>query len=109
MRRYPGARARAGGLPDDIDLWMDIAGEARRRAVAAAEDPSDLEAVCRICEHESIRVSLSNLESFPWIRSRLDAGDIQGRGVRLRCRKRGAEAGRDGRTARARRNRAGVT
>src|SRR5690242_6272347 len=75
-----GIRALVEGRPpyktDFIDQWMDIASEARRRSFKVAEDPDDVDRVCRICEHESIRTSLENLRTFPWIKLRLDAGDL---------------------------------
>jgi carbonic anhydrase len=30
-----------------------------------------------ICEHESVRLSLDNLMSFPWIASAVSAGDLK--------------------------------
>lgn len=65
-------------LTDDDDFigpWMKIATVARERSLAAANGV--VEAARQLCEHESIRVSLTNLMTFPWIRSRVEQGDLQ--------------------------------
>lgn len=67
----------AGDPTDFVAPWMSIAAEARRRARAALENEGDLDAACRLCERESIRVSLANLMSFPWIASRVEAGQLE--------------------------------
>lgn len=64
----------AGGGDDFVGAWMAIAGPARDRAMAMAPPG---EARQRACEHESIKVSLGNLATFPWIRDRVDAGRLQ--------------------------------
>jgi carbonic anhydrase len=72
----------AAGKPTDfVGIWMGIAAVAERRARAALHGHEDTEAVCRLCEKESIRVSLSNLTTFPWIRSRLEAGTLRLHGL----------------------------
>jgi carbonic anhydrase len=72
----------AAGKPTDfVGIWMGIAAEAERRARAALHGHEDTEAVCRLCEKESIRVSLSNLTTFPWISSRLEAGMLRLHGL----------------------------
>ncbi len=78
--------ARCGGIAalldssgalggDFIRPWMQIAAPARERALAEARaggsDPQ------RCCEHEAIKVSLANLESFPWVAERVRAGRLQ--------------------------------
>jgi carbonic anhydrase len=79
--RCGGIRALVQGAAskptDFVGIWMGIAAEAERRARAALHGHEDTEAVCRLCERESIRVSLSNLATFPWIRSRLDGGALR--------------------------------
>ena len=62
---------------DFIEPWMSIAEEARRHVLENAGDTTDLESLCRVCEQESIRVSLRNLTTFPWIKSRLDEGALK--------------------------------
>ncbi len=65
-------------LTDDDDFigpWMKIATVARERSLAVADGV--VETARQLCEHESIRVSLANLMTFPWIRSRVEQGDLQ--------------------------------
>jgi carbonic anhydrase len=54
---------------------MQIAASARERARTQAEeagaDPQ------RCCEHEAIKVSLGNLQGFPWIADRVRSGQLQ--------------------------------
>ena len=58
-----------------IGDWMRIAAPARERALElGAGRPMDEQA--RLCELEAIRVSLANLETFPWVRERLAAGTL---------------------------------
>lgn len=60
---------------DFIDAWMKIAAPARERAlVAAAHEPQEAQ---RLCEYETVKVSLANLATFPWIRERAAAGKLQ--------------------------------
>jgi carbonic anhydrase len=59
---------------DFISNWMSIAQPARERALAATQGrPEDAQ---RTCEHETIKVSLANLKTFPWIRERVERGDL---------------------------------
>ncbi len=67
----------AGSANDFIASWMAIAQEARKRVCDAPDaDGADFDTLCGRCEHESIRVSLSNLLTFPWIHSRVAAGEL---------------------------------
>jgi carbonic anhydrase len=66
----------SGSHGDFIESWMSIAREARKRVCDAPDAPGDFDAMCRQCEHESIRVSLANLLTFPWIKSRVDEGSL---------------------------------
>lgn len=71
-----GALLRQAPRPDKdfISTWMRIAEPARERALAASGDrPEDLQ---RVCEHETVKVSLTNLMTFPWIRERVDGGAL---------------------------------
>lgn len=55
-----------------IDKWVAILGEARDRVLAA--DPADPQ---QMLEHEAIKVSLSNLRSFPFVREREEQGELK--------------------------------
>jgi carbonic anhydrase len=57
---------------DFIGNWMSIAAPARAVAAAAPEGHAH-----RLCEHETIRISLRNLRTFPWIRERIAAGRLR--------------------------------
>ena len=59
---------------DFIGIWMNIAREAGQKARTALHEHGDFDAACRFCEQESIKTSLSNLMTFPWIKSRVDNG-----------------------------------
>lgn len=65
-----GAAAEAS---DFIAPWIGLAAPARARALART-DILDRQ-LC--CEQETIRLSLENLETFPWIASRLTAGTLR--------------------------------
>lgn len=64
-----GSKAEA---TDFIGTWMTIAGSARAAAAAAPEGDAQ-----RLCEHETVRVSLRNLRTFPWVRERIAAGQLR--------------------------------
>jgi carbonic anhydrase len=66
-----------GDHGDFIESWMAIAHRARAR-VCDAPDASaqDFDTLCRRCEVETILVSLANLLTFPWIASRVAAGNL---------------------------------
>jgi carbonic anhydrase len=72
-----GVRALLEGAPaeasDFIAPWVGLAAPARDRALART-DILDLQ-LC--CEQETIRLSLDNLMTFPWIASRLAAGTLR--------------------------------
>ena len=65
----------AGLGSDFIRPWMQIAAPAREKAMNQAGD-GGVDAQ-RCCEHEAIKVSLGNLQSFPWIAERVRAGKLQ--------------------------------
>ncbi len=66
-----------GGHGDFIASWMAIAREARQRVCdSPTAGEADFDALCYACEHESIRVSLSNLMTFPWIAARVANGSL---------------------------------
>lgn len=70
-----GVHALLHGVPeqlgDFVRPWMRIAARAKLRAEAA--NPEDLRTAC---EHETVRVSLENLMTFPWIAERVAAGTL---------------------------------
>jgi carbonic anhydrase len=69
-----GVRALLEGAPADaadfIAPWIALAASAKARALALA-GVGDLQ-LC--CEYETIKLSLENLATFPWIASRVAAG-----------------------------------
>ena len=71
-----GIDALLNGAPaevsDFVGQWVRIAEPARRRAMK--EPPEKRQ---RICEHESVRLSLANLMTFPWIKDAVDAGKLR--------------------------------
>ncbi|MFG1419043.1 carbonic anhydrase [Xanthobacter sp. V0B-10] len=72
-----GVHALLEGAPpnaqDFVASWMKIAEPARRMTTEA-----DLPATerARFCEQCCVKLSLSNLGSFPWVRERVAAGDL---------------------------------
>jgi carbonic anhydrase len=57
---------------DFIGNWMHIAEPARLRALEVpAEQRQDF------CERESVRLSLANLTTFPWINEKMTAGTLE--------------------------------
>ena len=69
--------------PDDdmdfINHWMRIGREARSRTLLRLPHGS-LDELARLCEQESVKQSLANLMTFPWIHERLVSGssDLHG-------------------------------
>lgn len=76
--RCGGAGALLNGAPDGLDdflaSWVNIAAEARER-VLAMNVPED-QRQTKI-EHEIVKVSLANLMTFPWLKERVDAGELR--------------------------------
>ncbi len=70
-------RGPTAGDGDFIASWMAIAKTARERVCDAPEAPGDFDVLCAQCERESIRVSLANLLTFPWVKSRVEAGTLK--------------------------------
>jgi len=58
-----------------IDPWMQIATPAREKVLKEHPD-ADFTEQCRRCESESIKVSMQNLLTFPWIKSRVESGSL---------------------------------
>jgi carbonic anhydrase len=71
-----GIKALLDGAPaevsDFVGTWVQIAEPARRRAMLAP-----LEKRHDVCEHESVRLSLENLMTFPWIKDAVEAGRLR--------------------------------
>jgi carbonic anhydrase len=71
-----GIEALLNGAPADVSdfvgQWVRIAEPARRRAMAAPADRRQ-----GVCEHESVRLSLDNLMTFPWIATAISAGTLK--------------------------------
>jgi len=61
----------AAAPSDFIGPWMSIATSARTVAAAAAESEA-----ARIGEHETVRISVRNLLTFPWIRDKVASGSL---------------------------------
>ena len=62
---------------DFVRGWMHIARSARDRALAltlSAGQP--IEAARRMCEQETVAISLANLMTFPWVRERVEQGRL---------------------------------
>jgi carbonic anhydrase len=59
-------------LSDFVGQWVRIAEPARQRAIAAPPHEQHT-----VCEHESVRLSLENLMTFPWIESAVKAGRLR--------------------------------
>lgn len=79
--RCGGVRALLGAHEGDfIGPWMRIAEPARDMAIAAAGDEGQ-DIIQRICEHETLKISLANLRSFPWIRQAIRAGELELHGL----------------------------
>jgi carbonic anhydrase len=79
--RCGGVRALVEGKTTDgfdfIKGWMCIARSARDRALAltlSAGQP--VEAAMRMCEQETVAISLANLMTFPWIRERVEQSRV---------------------------------
>jgi carbonic anhydrase len=66
-----------GDQGDFIESWMAIAHKARQRVCDSPEaEGADFDTLCYACEHESIRDSLTNLMTFPWISARVAEGSL---------------------------------
>jgi carbonic anhydrase len=72
-----GVRALLDNTPaaasDFIAPWIGLAKIAKARALARTDMPD--QQLC--CEQETIRLSMENLATFPWIASRLAAGTLR--------------------------------
>jgi len=58
---------------DFLRPWMDIARSARDRSLALTLTAGKtLDAATRLCEQETVAISLSNLMTFPWLHERVE-------------------------------------
>jgi carbonic anhydrase len=71
-----GINALLHGVPsevaDFVGPWVQIAATARERAMQAPPEQRQ-----SFCEHESVRLSLSNLMTFPWIETAVETGRLE--------------------------------
>jgi carbonic anhydrase len=56
---------------DFIGTWVHLAEPARQRAMQIAPDQRH-----DFCEHESVRLSLKNLMTFPWVEEAVKTGSL---------------------------------
>jgi carbonic anhydrase len=67
-------------VPSFINQWMSIAEEARKK-VRAEHSKADEETLCRLGEMESMRISLRNLRTFPFVKEAIDSRQLNIIGV----------------------------
>jgi carbonic anhydrase len=72
-----GVRALLDGAPEEagdfVAGWMGIAAPARRHVLSCVPAEARQEA----CELETVRLSLANLMTFPWVAGPVAAGTLQ--------------------------------
>jgi carbonic anhydrase len=70
-----GIHALLNGAPDEVSdfvgQWVRIAEPARQHALQAPAQERQ-----SVCEHEAVRLSLTNLMTFPWIADAVAAGHL---------------------------------
>ncbi len=59
-----------------VPAWVSMLDAAHRRVLATMAQASE-EARTRACEQNAVLVSLENLTTFPWVRSRVESGDLK--------------------------------
>ena len=73
-----GVNALLKGAPpetqDFVPEWMTIAEPARRMAQEANLPEDERQRFCELC---CVKLSLSNLRSFPWVAERVEEGSLQ--------------------------------
>lgn len=73
-----GVRALIEGNVEGTDFikgWISIARSARDRALALTlSSGQPIANALRMCEQETVAISLANLMTFPWIRERVEKG-----------------------------------
>ncbi len=82
-RQCGGIQSLVEGIEDKdsfIVPWVRIAQRAREKVLS--ENPqSDLQTLCRLCEKESIVVSLQNLRTFPFVEDAIEHRSLQLLGI----------------------------
>lgn len=73
LMRKAGDGGDAGGF---IRSWMAIVDQARKKIVTEMPQAS-VEEQAAACEQEAIIISLDNLQTFPWVRERVERGALQ--------------------------------
>lgn len=58
-----------------ISKWMEMAAPARQKALALHAHDS-FETQCTACAQYALMNSLKNLQTFPWIKQRIENGDV---------------------------------
>lgn len=83
-QRCGGVHSLVHGFPeraqDFVEPWMRMAQPALD-AARAAGTPFDL--LDDVCEHETVKLSLTNLRTFPWIAEKEAAGELRLHGFRF--------------------------
>jgi carbonic anhydrase len=59
-------------LSDFVGPWVQIAEPARQKAMQVPAEQRHT-----FCEHESVRLSIANLMTFPWIKQAVEAGHLR--------------------------------
>jgi len=59
-----------------VPSWVSMLAAAHRRVLATMSQASE-EARTKACEENAVLVSLENLTTFPWVRERVQSGDLQ--------------------------------
>ena len=75
--QFAGAQMGEGGF---IAHWIDMLGEAREKVLASHQGELDRAAFHQM-ELESVRISLRNLRTFPWVVEREARGELTLRGA----------------------------
>ncbi len=75
-----GINAMMNAATDDgsftyVPPWVSMLANAHRRVLATMAH-ADAETKARACEQQAVLVSLENLTTFPWLRERVEAGDL---------------------------------
>jgi carbonic anhydrase len=59
-----------------VPSWVSMLAAAHRRVLATMAQAGE-EARTRACEQNAVLVSLENLTTFPWVRARVESGDLK--------------------------------
>ncbi len=59
-----------------LPSWVSMLAAAYRRVLATMPNADDA-ARTRACERHAVLVSLENLTTFPWVRERVESGDLR--------------------------------